>query len=60
MAVFNATSEVVYNGTDVQEALNVLDEKGGYLFRHPQQLHLRYRNDTAGTIEIFWIMKGAG
>lgn len=61
MAVFNATSEVVYNGTDVQEALNVLDEKGGVsLFVIPSNFTSDIENDTAGTIEIFWIMKGAG
>ncbi|MBP7087530.1 MAG: ABC transporter permease [Methanomassiliicoccales archaeon] len=61
MAVFNATSDIVYNGTDVQEALNVLDEKGGVsLFVIPSNFTSDIENDTRGTIEIFWIMKGAG
>ncbi len=61
MAVFNATSDIVYNGTDVQEALNVLDEKGGVsLFVIPSNFTSNIENDTQGTIEIFWIMKGAG
>ena len=61
MAVFNATSDIVYNGTDVQEALNVLDEKSGVsLFVIPSNFTSDIENDTRGTIEIFWIMKGAG
>lgn len=61
VAVFNATSDIVYNGTDVQEALNVLDEKGGVsLFIIPSNFTSDIENDTAGTIEIYWVMKGAG
>jgi ABC-2 type transport system permease protein len=61
MAVFNATSEIVYNGTDVQEALNVLDDTGGVsLFIIPANFTSNIENDTRGTIEIYWIMNGAG
>ncbi|MHC1680811.1 MAG: ABC transporter permease [Methanomassiliicoccales archaeon] len=61
MAVFNATSEIVYEGDDVQEALNVLDDTGGVsLFVIPSNFTSDIENDTQGTIEIFWIMKGAG
>jgi ABC-2 type transport system permease protein len=61
MSVFNATSEIVYNGTDIQEALNVLEDKGGVsLFVIPSNFTSDIENDTKGTIEIYWIMKGAG
>lgn len=61
MSVFNATSEIVYNGTDIQEALNVLDDTGGVsLFVIPSNFTSDIENDTKGTIEIYWIMKGAG
>ncbi len=61
MAVFNATSEIVYEGDDVQEALNVLDDTNGVsLFVIPSNFTSDIENDTRGTIEIFWVMKGAG
>lgn len=61
VAMFNVTSEIIYNGTDVQEALNVLDENEGVsLFIIPSNFTSDIENDTQGTIEIFWVMKGAG
>jgi ABC-2 type transport system permease protein len=60
-AVMNSTSEMVYNGDSVQDALNALDEEGGVaLFIIPSNFTADILDNKSGTIEAFWIMKGAG
>jgi len=61
MYIFNNSAEVVYNGDDVQEALNALDDAGGVsLFIIPSDFTSDIMDNRTGTIEVLWVMKGAG
>ena len=61
VAVINFSAEIVYDGDDVQEALNALDEQDGVsLFIIPSNFTADIMSDRPGTIEAVWIMKGAG
>ena len=55
----NAT--IVYNGTDVDEGLEVVEEEGGLalLIIHSNFTNNIY-NNKSGEIEIHWIMHGVG
>jgi len=55
----NAT--IVYNGTDVDEGLDVIEEEGGLalLIIHSNFTSNIY-NNKSGEIEIHWIMRGVG
>ena len=60
-AVMNSTAVMVYDGDSVQEALNALDKEGGVaLFIIPSNFTADILDERAGTIEAFWMMKGAG
>lgn len=61
VAVINASAEIVYQGQDVQDALNVLDDAGGVsLLIIPSNFTSNIMGDKVGTIEAVWLMKGAG
>ncbi|MCG7844719.1 MAG: ABC transporter permease [Methanomassiliicoccales archaeon] len=60
-AVLNNSAIIVYNGNDVQEALQTLDDEGGVsLFIIPSNFTANIMENRTGTIEVYWIMKGAG
>lgn len=55
----NAT--VVYNGTDVDEGLDVIEEEGGLaLLIINSNFTSNIYNNKSGEIEIHWIMRGVG
>jgi|WetSurMetagenome_2_1015567.scaffolds.fasta_scaffold37487_3 ABC-2 type transport system permease protein len=59
--VMNSTTEIVYRGHSVQEALQTLDDDGGVaLFIIPSNFTSDIIGNKTGTIEAYWIMKGAG
>jgi ABC-2 type transport system permease protein len=59
--VMNISGNLVYEGDDVQEALKALDDAGGVgLFIIPSNFTSDILNNSTGTIEAFWIMRGAG
>ena len=54
-------SELVYNGADVDEGVATVDEAGGIALLHiPANFTERIMSGEPGTIQIYWIMKGAG
>jgi ABC-2 type transport system permease protein len=59
--VMNTSGELVYDGDNVQEALQVLDDTGGVsLFIIPSNFTSDILSNSTGTIEAYWIMRGAG
>jgi ABC-2 type transport system permease protein len=62
--VFHTYGHVVYNGTaatDKDTALATLTEKNGAaLLIIPQNFTTNIQHNKPGTIEVYWIMKGAG
>ncbi|MBE0517929.1 MAG: ABC transporter permease [Thermoplasmata archaeon] len=61
MDVLSRGAKIVYNGTDIDEGLAVAKEEGATaLLVIPSNFTENISNETAGTIQIFWIMKGAG
>jgi len=59
--VLNQTAEIVYTGSNVQEALRTLDDNDGVaLFIIPSNFTSNILDNRTGTIEAYWIMKGAG
>jgi ABC-2 type transport system permease protein len=61
VAVINQSAEIVYQGQDVQDALNALDDAGGVsLLIIPSNFTSNIMGDKVGTIEAIWLMKGAG
>jgi ABC-2 type transport system permease protein len=63
-SVFQNYSTLIYNGTNPnqkQEALEVLQEKSGAaLLIIPENFTSNINNEKPGSIEIYWIMRGAG
>ncbi|MGB2581347.1 MAG: hypothetical protein WBD03_02620, partial [Thermoplasmata archaeon] len=54
-------SELAYNGADVDEGIATVDEAGGIALLHiPANFTERIMSGEPGTIQIYWIMKGAG
>ncbi len=54
-------SEVVYDGNDVDEGVTAVDEAGGVALLHvPANFTERITDGESGTIQIYWIMRGAG
>jgi len=54
-------SELVYNGADVDEGIAAVDEAGGIALLHiPANFTERIMSGEPGTIQVYWIMKGAG
>jgi ABC-2 type transport system permease protein len=54
-------STVIYNGTDVQEGLSVVQGGGGSaLIVIPSNFTDDIMSGRQGTIEVYWIMQGAG
>ncbi len=61
MYVLSQGAEIVYNGTDIDEGLIIAKEEGATaLLVIPSNYTENISNETVGTIQIFWIMKGAG
>jgi ABC-2 type transport system permease protein len=60
-AVLEEGAAVVYNGTSVSEGLTVVERSGGTaVLVIPSNFTDNILSGERGTIEIFWIMKGAG
>jgi ABC-2 type transport system permease protein len=56
-----ALSNMAYNGDDVDEGLAAVDEADGVALLHiPANFTDRIMTGEPGSIQIFWIMKGAG
>lgn len=54
-------TEIVYNGTDESDGLDVVMEKGGTaLVVVEEDFTSNMRSNTPGSIRIIWIMRGAG
>jgi ABC-2 type transport system permease protein len=54
-------SKVVYSGTDVDEGLTTVDEAGGVALLHvPTNFTEQILSGAPGSIQVYWIMKGAG
>jgi len=54
-------SEVQYNGTDVNMALDKIEQNGGTaVLVIPANFTQRVMDGSSGSVEIYWIMKGAG
>jgi ABC-2 type transport system permease protein len=54
-------SALVYNGTDVEEGLSAVDEEGGVALLHiPANFTEQIMSGLPGSIQVYWIMKGAG
>jgi ABC-2 type transport system permease protein len=54
-------AEVVYNGTDVEDALTAVDDGGGVaVLQIPANFTESIYADEPGTIRVYWIMKGTG
>ncbi|HIH01322.1 TPA: ABC transporter permease, partial [Thermoplasmata archaeon] len=52
---------LVYNGTDVDEGLAAVDAEGGVALLHvPADFTERIMSGSPGSIQVYWIMKGAG
>lgn len=57
----NRLSEVVYNGTDIDEGLRKVSAAGGTaLLVIPEGFEEDILSNRSGTIEVYWIMKGTG
>jgi ABC-2 type transport system permease protein len=63
-ATLHAHAKVVYNSTsglDQQTGVNMVKEKNGVaLVIIPQNFTERINHGERGTLEVFWVMKGAG
>ncbi|MEM0448837.1 MAG: ABC transporter permease [Methanomassiliicoccales archaeon] len=58
---FASRSEVIYNGTDVEEAVAQLQAQNGVaLFVIQPDFARNISENKSGVIKIYWIMKGAG
>jgi len=54
-------AEVVYNGSDVEDALAAVDDDGGVaVLQIPANFTESIYADEPGTIRVYWIMKGTG
>jgi ABC-2 type transport system permease protein len=54
-------AEVVYNGTDVKDALTAVDDDGGVaVLQIPANFTENIYADEPGAIRVYWIMKGTG
>ncbi len=54
-------ADVVYNGTDVDDAIVAVDGEGGVaVLQIPSNFTERIYADESGTIRVYWIMKGTG
>ena len=52
---------VVYNGTSVDEGLNVIDAKKGFaVILIPSNFTEDINNNRSATVEVYWLMKGTG
>ncbi len=59
--VLEEGAAVVYNGTSVAEGLDIVERSGGTaVLLIPSNFTENIMSGERGTIEIFWIMKGAG
>lgn len=59
--VISRLSDVVYNGSDVDAGLTAVDEAGGVALLHvPSDFTERIVSGEPGSIQVYWIMKGAG
>jgi ABC-2 type transport system permease protein len=62
--ILHAQAKVVYNstsGSDRQTGVSTIQEKNGVaLIVIPQNFTDRIDHGTRGTLEVFWVMKGAG
>ncbi len=62
--VFHTHSTVVYNGTSITEKTEglatVAGKNGAALIIIPQNFTFNIQHNHPGSIEVFWIMKGAG
>jgi len=57
----NRLSEVVYNGTDIDEGLRKVSAAGGTaLLVIPEGFEEDILSNRSGTIKVYWIMKGTG
>ena len=60
-SVMSSNSELIYNGSDIDLGLGVLKEQGGTaLLVVPSNFSSNIFNGSTGSIEIFWIIEGAG
>ncbi len=60
-AVLDQGADIVYEGDNVQDALNALDDTGGVsLFIIPSDFTSDILANRTGTIEAYWVMRGAG
>jgi ABC-2 type transport system permease protein len=61
VSTIDRLSEVVYNGSDVDQGLAALNDAGGVALLHiPADFTERIMSGVPGTIQVYWIMKGAG
>ena len=59
--VISRLSDVVYNGSDVDAGLTTVDEAGGVALLYvPGDFTDRIVSGEPGSIQIYWIMRGAG
>ncbi len=59
--VLTSSSEVVYNGTDIEEGLDAVAAAGGTaLLVIPDGFTEDIMSNESGTIKVYWIMKGTG
>ena len=59
--VLTSSSEVVYNGTDIEEGLDAVAAAGGTaLLIIPDGFTEDIMSNESGTIKVYWIMKGTG
>ena len=59
--VFASASDVVYNGTSVNEGISVLKDRGGSaLLVIPANFSENLLAGRQGPIEVYWILKGTG
>lgn len=59
--VLNTSSEMIYNGTEVEAGLEEVKDLGGVaLIVLPSNFSSNILNGSRGYIQIYWIMEGAG
>ncbi len=59
--ILEENADIIYNGTDVDEAIKIVKEEGGSaILEVPGDFSTNIENNVTGTINIVWIMKGVG
>ncbi|MEM4264301.1 MAG: ABC transporter permease [Thermoplasmata archaeon] len=54
-------SNVVYNGSSIEEGIGFLEEHGGLaLLLIPENFTERIMNNESGIVEVYWLMRGSG